>query len=300
MPQHDVLVIGSANMDLVVHAPRFPAPGETLLGGPFSTHPGGKGANQAVAAAKLGAKVAFCGCLGEDGFGDELFLSLTSAGVDPRWLRRDSSVSSGVALIQVDDTGQNTIVVAPGANFSVKPDDVAEAISQCDAPVILLQLEIPLESVAAAVKAAKGRTVILNPAPAQALPPEILQGITWLTPNETEAREISHMAVFDPATAARAGQMLLGQGVRGAIITLGAQGSMLIEGRASRHFPAVEVDAVDTTASGDAFHGALATFLAQGLEIEDAITRANKAGAICATRVGAQSAMPTLADLELV
>lgn len=296
MSDYDVLVIGSANMDLVVQTPRFPGPGETLLGGDFATHPGGKGANQAVAAARLGARTAFCGCVGEDAFGEQLRGSLQSNGVDLTWLRTVPG-SSGIAVIQVNAEGQNTIVVSPGANIEVTPELVEQAIAECDAPVVLLQLEIPTDAVLAAIQAAKGRTIILNPAPAGWLPDEFFEGVTWLTPNESEAQTLTGIVPMDEVTTVRAGHALLAKGVQNALITLGAKGCMRVNIDGNQHFLAHPVTPVDTTAAGDAFNGALAAFLAEELSANECIRLANKVGALATTRQGAQEAMPNRAEV---
>jgi ribokinase len=293
MAEGKVLVVGSANMDLVVHTPRFPAAGETLLGGRFETFPGGKGANQAVAIGKLGGSVDFLAKLGSDAFGDALLASLTDAGVDTKLLLRTDGHPSGVAVITVDEGGQNTIVVAPGSNMNLSPEEV-EAATYGGYAIYLAQLEVPIESVAALAAARPADApFVLNPAPARALSDDLLSRTTYLTPNQSETQFLTGQFPTDDASCLAAAAPLLDRGVENVIITLGAHGSFLANQRGGRHFPTLNVRAVDTTAAGDAFNGALAHFLAQGREIKNAIPLANCAGALAATKPGAQAGMPT-------
>lgn len=286
-----VAVVGSANLDLVVRTHRFPQPGETLLGGPFAVHPGGKGANQAVAAGLLGADVAFVGTVGADPYGQILAASLIQAGVDVEFLLRAESTPSGVAQITVSDHGQNTIVVAPGANALTSAETVGDALSRLQPAVTLVSLEIPLAAVAACAEAPG--YLIVNPAPAAELPDALWSRIDLLTPNESEAAFYSGVVPSDDASCLKAAASLFDQGARRVLITLGGHGAFLATPEGGRHFPHLEVKAIDTTAAGDAFNGALATFLAEGRELDEAIHLANCVGALACTKQGAQEAMPT-------
>lgn len=290
-----VLVVGSANMDLVFRCARIPRAGETLLGGEFSTHPGGKGANQAVAIGRLGGAVVFVGAVGSDSFGAELRASLAGSGVDIQWLTTLPELATGVAGIVVDDAGMNSIVVAPGANGGVTPSRVSEALRETGARVALAQLEIPLDAVEAASAAER---FILNSAPARALPSELLARCYLLTPNETETEGLTGVYPDSEEECLRAGHLLLDQGVRHVVITLGSRGSYWVSSGGGKAFPAPGVEAIDTTAAGDAFSGAMAMFLAEGRELSNAIPLANCVGALSATKLGAQESMPTLGELR--
>lgn len=291
-----VLVIGSANLDMVFQCDRIPKPGETILGTGFSTHPGGKGANQAVAIGRLDGRVAFMGCVGSDAFGDSLADSLRQAGVDLKWLSRSPDIPTGTACIVVDSSGMNSIVVAPGANGCVTSERVEAVLSEAAHEVVLCQLEIPLDAVEQASKAA---TFILNPAPACPLPEGLLARCAVITPNESETAMLTGI---DPATnedCLRAGKSLLDRGVKNVVITRGAQGSYWVSSAGGgRSFPAPFVSAIDTTAAGDAFNGALAVFLAEGRDMANAIALANCVGALSTTKRGAQESMPTLLELK--
>ncbi|WP_153100273.1 ribokinase [Paraburkholderia hayleyella] len=301
--QARVTVVGSLNMDLVVQAPRLPAPGETLTGYAFAQVAGGKGGNQAVAAARLGAQVAFVGCLGADANGALLRAGLETEQIDCTALETHAAVASGVALIVVDDASQNAIVVVAGANGrltaqSIARHDAVLAASQ----VVVCQLETPPQAIHAALASARrhGVTTILNPAPATApLPEGWLALIDYLIPNEHEAAALTGLPVTSPATAARAAAQLRDGGARNVIVTLGAQGVLtLLEGCESVYHPAPKVHAVDTTAAGDTFIGALAAQLAQGVTAADAMVFAQRAAAFSVTRAGAQPSIPTLAELQ--
>lgn len=283
-----VLVVGSANMDLVFRTARMPQPGETLLGGQFATHPGGKGANQAVAIGRLGGAVRFVGRVGRDGFGESLRHSLVEAGVSVEHLRV-SEAPTGTAGIFVDDAGQNMIVVAPGANGEVTPEDVFAAM-QTPADVVLAQLEIPLAAVAAAASAER---FILNPAPACPLPDGVLARCFALTPNESELAALTGGADLSAGCA-----RLLDLGVENVIVTLGERGSYWASRAGGRSFAAPVIQPVDTTAAGDAFNGALAMFLAEGRELANAIPLANCVGALATTRAGAQGSMPSREEVR--
>lgn len=286
-----VLVVGSLNMDLVVNAPRLPQVGETILGGTFATFPGGKGANQAVAAARMGVSVAMIGCVGRDGFGDELRQILTQDGIDVTHISILDGQATGIALITVDVEGRNTIVVASGANAHLTPRHllaVPEAFSSSDA--LVLQLESPLETVREAVRMAKryNKRVVLNPAPAQALDVEILSQVDYFIPNEREAMQVAAAASLDEAI-----EKLLALGVRNLLVTLGEDGVMVVTANERRNIPALKVKAIDTVAAGDAFVGAFSAGLASGMDTDEAVRLANAAAAISVTRHGAQPSLPT-------
>jgi ribokinase len=293
-----IAVVGSANMDLVVRAPRFPAAGETLLGGEFATHAGGKGANGAVAAGRVGASVSFVGMLGRDAFGEALCQSLSASGVDLTYTLRADATPTGIAQITVDDSGRNTIVVAPGANALLSPEDVTAALETIQPAVALASLEVPLNAVAAC--AGKAGFLIVNPAPAAQLPQELFPMIDLFTPNQTETHYYTGIAPTDDASCLEAAGKLFDQGLRRVVITLGDRGCFLATPELGRHIPNLEVKAVDTTGAGDAFNGALAAFLAEGRNMENALALANCVGALTCTRAGAQDSMPTLAELREV
>jgi ribokinase len=274
-------------MDLVVKVARQPSPGETVLGGDLATYPGGKGANQAVAAARAGGVVQMVGLVGDDTFGPQLRANLQSCGVDTRHLGTCDG-PSGVALITVDEQGQNMIVVSPGANGSVTPEHVPLEVLR-GAALVVLQLEIPLDTVRYVIREA-GVPVLLNPAPAQPVP---LDGIRYLVLNETEAALLS--GVSEPRAAARA---LRAKGVGTVIVTLGGEGVCWLDAAGEGSLPAHRVKVVDTTAAGDAFCGALAVRLAEGAPLVDAVRFANAAGAVAVTRAGAQPGLGTRAEIE--
>ena len=296
-----IAVVGSLNMDLVVRSPRIPRPGETIIGSAYQQVPGGKGANQAIAAARLGALVSMVGRLGRDAFGDELIEGLAGAGVDQTFVVQDAEAATGVALIVVDDAGQNTIVVASGANMRLSPGnvDAAEgAIASAD--VLLLQLESPLETVIRAAEVARRHDVrvILNPAPASPLPDRLLAMVDVLIPNEGETALLTGMSVESLEQAESAALALLQLGVEAAVLTLGDRGAMLTQRGITQVVPAFQVQPVDTTAAGDAFVGGLAVALAEGLALADAVRWGNAAGALAATKHGAQPSLPTRQALE--
>lgn len=297
MPASSIVVCGSHNTDLVVQAPRLPGPGETVLGGDLVTAQGGKGANQAVAAARLGAAVTFVARLGCDAFGDAAAAALAAEGLNLAYLGRDDAAPSGVGLIVVGPGGQNQIAVAPGANLRLTPAHVAEAAPAfAAARVVLLQLENPLETVLAAARAGHdhGATVILNPAPAQPLPEAVWPLVDVLTPNETEAGLLAGVA--EPAEAAT---RLLARGPATVLVTLGAAGVLVAQaGQPTQHLPAFKVQAIDATAAGDAFNGALAVALARGQVLPAAVRFAQAAGGLATTRLGAFPSLPRLAELE--
>jgi len=296
-----ILVYGSVNMDLVVTTATFPRPGETVAGEAFATVPGGKGANQAVACARLGGAATFAGCLGEDAFGAELLAGLAREGVDTRYLRREPGVASGVALIIVERSGQNSIVVAAGANARNQPADAARlqpALRQAEA--LLCQLEMPLPALAAMMQAARGHgvRVVLDAGPARKLPVEIVALADVISPNETETQALTGIAVDGLAAARRAAQALLDQGPGAVVLKLGAQGCLVRTAEQEEHLPALPITPVDTTAAGDAFTAALTVALCEGRDLVSAARFANCAGALAATVFGAQPSMPTRPALE--
>ncbi|MGA3800812.1 ribokinase [Pseudomonas fluorescens] len=296
-----VVVIGSLNMDLVTRAPRLPKGGETLIGQSFTTVSGGKGANQAVAAARLGARVSMIGCVGNDAYGEALRGALLAEQIDCQAVSTVDG-SSGVALIVVDDSSQNTIVIVPGANGAL----TAEAIDRFDsviraADVLICQLEVPDASVGHALKRGRelGKTVILNPAPAsRPLPADWYASIDYLIPNESEASALSGLSVDSLDTAQAAATRLIALGAGKVIITLGAQGSLFADGQRFEHFPAPVVKAVDTTAAGDTFVGGFAAALAAGQDEVQAIRFGQVAAALSVTRAGAQPSIPALSDVQ--
>ena len=286
----NLLVVGSLNMDMVVNVARHPQIGETILGGKFSTFPGGKGANQAVAAARMGGAVTIIGCVGQDGFGEELRASAARDGIDVQYVYVDEKTATGIALITVDDLGQNTIVVASGANLALTPERLlASKQAFATADVLVAQLESPLETVSEALSlAAENKLkVVLNPAPARPLSAEFLSKVDYFIPNEREA-----MQVVGAETLEAAINQLLGMGVRNLIITLGEKGVLVVTADGRKQILSYPVKAVDTVAAGDAFVGAFATGISEGLNIDDAVKFGNAAAAISVTRHGAQPSMP--------
>lgn len=294
----DILVIGSLNADLVVRAPHFPLPGETISGSDLHIIPGGKGANQAVAAARQGASVAMLGRVGQDGFGQFLLESLKSNLVDVTHVRADDS-ATGTAIIVVDANGQNSIVLSVGANGKVSPADVDNA-SGFTPGLILLQLEIPILTVLHAARVAhqRGIRVILNPAPAQFLPDELISLVDFIIPNETELSLLTGIEVNDIPSAEQAAQTLLARGAKHVIVTLGSKGALVVSGKQVTQVDTFTVEAIDTTAAGDAFIGGFASALLGGLEIEKAVKYANACGALAATKFGAQPSLPTREETE--
>jgi len=295
-----VTVVGSLNMDLVARAVHIPRPGETIIGGDFHTLPGGKGANQAVAAARLGMQVSMVGRVGNDAFAAPLLNNLAAAGVDHNYVGRDLEAATGVALIVVDNAGQNSIVVASGANKRLSPADVDSAEAAIAAAnVLLLQLETPLETVTRAAELAHkhGVRVVLNPAPAQPLDSSLLSMIDVLIPNESETELLTGMPVGNQADAEAAAGVLRELGAGIVILTLGERGALLAQAGGTELFPAFAVTPVDTTAAGDAFVGGLAVALAEGKSLAEALRWGNAAGALATTQLGAQ---PSLPDRQVV
>ena len=294
-----IVVIGSSNTDMVIQSDHLPLPGETVLGGEFIMNPGGKGANQAVAAAKLNGKVVFIAKVGNDVFGKEAIKGFQSHGIDTNFVVVDKEFPSGVALIMVDDHGENCISVALGANAAMQNTDIVkEVISQ--ASFVLIQLEIPIDVVEYAVKLAdkEGVRVVLNPAPAQVLSDDLLALLYIITPNETEAELLTGIKVENEETARKAAQVLKKKGVDIIVITMGSQGAYLLSGEEDQMIPGAKVKAVDTTAAGDTFNGALVVGLSEGMLIVDAIKFANKAAAWSVTKMGAQASVPSRTDIQ--
>ncbi|MFC1853641.1 ribokinase [candidate division CSSED10-310 bacterium] len=296
-----VVVVGSANMDLVVRAPRIPLRGETILGSDFQMIPGGKGANQAVAASKLGAAVWFIARLGADPFGSQLKSNLEKEGVETSFCSWSDQTATGVALITVDEGGENVIVVAPGANQLLGLEDIQAAEQViASAQVVVAQLEIPLETIHYTASLTQTHHVpfILDPAPAQPLEQSLLSLVDVITPNETEARILTGVEVSDKETARVAALRLMEQGVGSVIITLGSKGYFIAHEQTMNLFPAPSVKVIDSTAAGDAFTGALAFSLAHGSSLAQAAQFANCGAALSVTQMGAQPSMPTREEVN--
>jgi ribokinase len=296
-----IVVVGSSNTDMVIKSARIPEPGETVLGGQFFMTAGGKGANQAVAAARLGADVTFVARVGGDIFGEAAIRNFEMDGIRTEFVIRDEAAASGVALIFVDENGENAIAVAPGANSRLTPDDVARAEARiAEADVLLLQLEVPLDAVRTAVELARrhGRRVMLNPAPAQPVPEEILREVAILTPNETEAEMLLGGRDAGLGGVAATAQALCARGVGTVIVTMGKEGVFVVSPESEYHVPGRRVQPVDTTGAGDAFSGALACAWGRGLDLRPAIDFAIAASALSVTRMGAQSSLPTREEVE--
>ncbi|MDD5351144.1 MAG: ribokinase [Chthoniobacteraceae bacterium] len=296
-----IVVVGSSNTDMSVQMDRLPQPGETVLGGAFATAAGGKGANQAVAAARAGAEVTFVARVGRDELGDRAVNGFLQEGIRTECVFRDKTAPSGVALIFVDANGANSIAVASGANARLTPADVRKAkTALAGAGALLVQLETPMKTVCAAVDMAvkAGVPVILNPAPAQPLPDALLQKVAFLTPNETEAALLTGIPVRGRRDAKKAAEQLMRRGARGVIITLGSRGVLLADAQGARLVRGFEVKAVDTTAAGDTFNGALAVALAEGKTPLEAVRFAQAAAALSVTRPGAQESAPRREEIE--
>ncbi len=296
-----IVVIGSSNTDMIVKVPHIPAPGETILGGDFTTAAGGKGANQAVAAARTGGEVVFVTCLGEDDFGKHALTGYQKEKIDTSLVKITKEKPSGIAMINVAGNGENSISVAPGANSMLQPEDLRNALPKINNPgMIIAQLEIPLETVIEAGKMAKelGIPFILNPAPARELPEELLGYATILTPNESEAELLTGMPVNSMAEIEAAAENLKSKGVTQVIITLGKQGAYVDMEGFQGVVPGFTVKAMDTTAAGDVFNGALGVALLENQNISDAIRFAHAAAAISVTKLGAQPSVPAKQDVQ--
>ena len=296
-----VVVLGGINMDLVSMTPRFPLPGETVVGTRFLTYPGGKGANQAVAAARMGADSAMIGRVGDDVFGGQLLDALSASGVSVDGVAVARNTTSGLAIIIIDETAQNQIIQVLGANGTCGQEEATRCIQALSgSSTVLLQLEVSLDaSLLVAMEAFyQGRTVILDPGPVRQLPAEFYSCCSVITPNETEAQALVGFPVTDPSSAARAAEVLVDRGVGIAIVKLGSQGAYFATGDQSGHALPFQVDAVDSVAAGDAFNGAFAGALAEGQELAEAVRVASAAGALAVTRSGAQDSMPTRTEVE--
>lgn len=296
-----IIVIGSSNTDMVIKTEKLPVPGETILGGTFLMNPGGKGANQAVAAARLGGKVTFITKRGNDLFGNQAVGLLMREGIHTQYVVKDMELPSGVALITVDSAGENSIVVAPGSNGNLLQEDIPPVIFDAGKyEILLLQLEIPMDTVEYCAISAydRGIKVILNPAPARQLSDNLLVHTWLITPNETEAETITGVSITDIASAERAAGLLQERGVKNVIITLGDSGAFVKSENYTGLIPGVKVIPVDTTAAGDVFNGALAVAISEGKNIVDAVNFANKAASISVTRMGAQASAPYRNEID--
>jgi len=290
-----IIVIGSSNTDMVIKTSKLPVPGETILGGTFLLNPGGKGANQAVAAARLGGKVTFITKRGNDLFGNQTLGLLMREGIDTQYIVKDNELPSGVALITVDSAGENSIVVAPGSNGNLLSEDIPPVIFESGKyDILLLQLEIPIATVEfCAVSASEhNMKVVLNPAPACPLPENLLANTWLITPNETEAEALTGVKIIDLPSAGKAAAKLQQMRVKNVIITLGETGAYIKSDEFTGLVPGIKVTPVDTTAAGDVFNGALAVAISEGKDLKEAVAFANKAASIAVTRMGAQASAP--------
>jgi ribokinase len=296
-----ILVIGSSNTDMVIKTEKIPVPGETILGGKFLLNPGGKGANQAVAAARLGGKVTFVAKRGNDLFGNQAVGLFMREGIDTQYIVKDPELPSGVALITVDSKGENSIVVAPGSNGNLLQDDIPLKIFNSGKfGILLLQLEIPLKTVeySAILASENDIKVILNPAPAQGLTDDLLKHIWLLIPNESETEILSGIKVHDISSAKEATTALQEKGVKNVIITMGEAGAYVKSENFTGMIPGIKVKAVDTTAAGDVFNGAIAVAISEGKDLKEAVEFANKAASISVTRMGAQASAPYRNEID--
>lgn len=293
-------MIGSTNTDMVVKTERFPLPGETILGGSFFMHGGGKGANQAVAAARLGGKVTLVTKLGNDIFSEQSLAGFKKESISTDYVFVEEGLASGTALIIVNEEGENNIVVAPGANAALMPADIDRVINLKDAAILLTQLEIPMQSVVYLAKQAKinQQRLMINPAPAGMLDDDLLNGLFLITPNETEASFLTGIQVMDESDASRAAQLFLSKGVQHVVITMGMKGAYFQNNHLQLMIPAPTVKAMDTTAAGDVFNGALAVALSEKMNWEQALHFAVKAASISVTRMGAQTSIPFRKEID--
>jgi ribokinase len=297
----NILVVGSSNTDMVIKTERFPLPGETILGGNFFLFPGGKGANQAVAASRLGGDVTFITRVGNDLFGSKAIQHFKDENIQTKYIIKDTVHPSGTALITVDKEGENTIVVAQGANGHLSAQDVTSASAAFrKTDVLLIQLEIPMETVVAAASLAKshGKKVILNPAPFATLPQAVYEQLFLITPNRSEAEHLTGIRTNTVSAIEAAAKNLRQKGVPNVLITMGSEGAYLLTATKAESMPARKVQAIDTTAAGDVFNGALAVAIAEGASLEEAVEFANSAAAISVTRMGAQSSAPFRKELK--
>ncbi len=295
MKSKKIVVVGSTNMDMVVKTNHIPVPGETVLSGSFFMNPGGKGANQAVTVARLGGNISFISKVGNDIFGKQSAQLFDEEGINTSYLLSDEELPSGVALITVDQLGENSIVVASGANANLLPSDLKEALNEiASADIVLMQLELPMETIQFVAKYAADRNVrvILDPAPASELSPELLKYIDIITPNQTEASMLSGIEVISTENAEKAAKAISGKGVKNVIVTMGTSGAIIYEGGKIHHILAPKVEALDTTAAGDVFNGALAIALSEDKTLVDAVKFACMVAAISVTKMGAQSSIP--------
>ncbi|TCO77472.1 ribokinase [Marinisporobacter balticus] len=296
----DITVIGSINMDLVTNVENMPKVGETVIGSDFKEIPGGKGANQAVAIARLGGKVNMIGKIGDDGFGKTLLSALKKDKINTDGLKIEENTPTGVAMITVNGEGDNAIVVIPGANFKVCKEDIENNIEVIEkSKMVVFQLEIPLETVKYGLQRAKEleKYTVLNPAPAKSLDEEMIKNIDLLIPNETELEILTQIEIKEEEDFLHASKKLIEKGVKSLIITMGEKGSLYIDKKCVKKFQAKKVNAVDTTAAGDSFIGGVVTYLAEGKEIDEAIVFASKVGALTVTKKGAQSSLPYLEEV---
>lgn len=303
MSNGKIVIVGSSNTDMVIKSARIPEPGETILGGTFFMNPGGKGANQAVAVSRLGGDVVFVAKMGNDLFGRQSIDLYANEGINTDYIFSDGKHPSGVALIMVDEGGENCIAVASGANAHLSTKDISKARKEIEnAELILMQMETPMETIeyVANMACKKGVKVILNPAPAGALSDDLLKCLYMITPNKSEAEMISGVKVTDWESARKAADIIGGKGVNIVVITLGSLGAMIKDGATYYNVPSEKVTAVDTTAAGDTFNGALCVAMAEGKSILDAVKFASKAASIAVTRMGAQASIPSRKELDAI
>jgi ribokinase len=299
---NSIVVIGSSNTDMVIKTDHLPVPGETVVGGEFFIYPGGKGANQAVAAARLGGRVSLIANIGDDIFGRRSVELIAAEGIDVSGLTIEPGIASGVALISVDKNGENYIAVASGSNATLFPQTLQGSLQKIqEAAIVMMQLEIPPGTIIYVAELCKIHNIklILNPAPACLLPDVLFPNIHIITPNEKEAEMLTGIVIKDVPTAIQAAWVLKNKGVGIVIITMGKQGALIVTDRYEKMVPSIAVEAVDATGAGDVFNGALAVAIAAGMELTEAVTFACKAAAISVTRLGAQSAAPNLEEMEL-